>query len=338
MRVLVTGANGFVGRALCRKLSAGPGSFETRAAVRTPAAAGVIGWAGGAAPYGPPGQPGCEAVAVGSIGTATDWSGALREVDAVVHLAARVHAMSESRDALHALETYRSVNTAGTLGLARQAIDAGVRRFVYVSTIKVNGDISGVEPFDEACTPSPVGPYAVSKWEAEQALNQLAADSGLELVIIRPPLVYGPGVGGNFRSLLALIDRALPLPLASVGNRRSLISLANLVDALTACLTAPAASSSTYVVCDDECVSTAKLIRMLSQTLDRPARLFPAPAAGLRLMGRLLRQGDKLDRLTESLEIDGSKIRRDLGWRPPQTLSQGLEAAAIWYQLERPGL
>lgn len=299
-RVLVTGANGFIGRALCLALAVG---FTVRRAVRV-----------GATP---------ETFAVGDIGPDTDWRAALKGCAAVVHLAARVHVRRETTEDAEA--AFHTVNTEGTLNLARQAAAAGVKRFVFVSSIKVNGEGRAI-PYTEADPAAPQDAYARSKWAAEQGLWAIARETGLEIVVLRPPLVYGPGVGANFQRMLAWVARGWPLPFGRVKNRRSLLFVDNLVDAIAVCLAHPAAAGKTYLVSDGEDVSTPELIRRLAEPLGRTARLPPLPPSWLAWAANLLGRGAELDRLLGSLAVDSGAIRRDLGWRPPFTLDQGLEA------------
>ena len=309
MKFLITGANGFVGRALCKELS--QKGYAVRAAVRSENVK----------------FNDIERTVVGAIDGKTDWMNALQDVDAVIHLAARVHVMSdESSDPL---AEFRRINTAGTERLARSAAASGVRRFVYVSSIKVNGEATCAgKKFSESDTPKPQDSYGISKWEAEQALHRVAAETGLEVVIVRPPLVYGAGVKGNFAQMLKVLTKGIPLPLASVDNRRSLIYVENLVDALIICAAHPAAAGQTYLVSDGEDVSTPDLLRQLGTAMGHPAHLFPCPQALLRLAGRLLGKADQIERLLGSLQVDSGKIRRELNWIPPFTLQDGLRLTA----------
>ena len=308
MKFLVTGASGFVGRVLCTEL------------LRREHALSVALRSG----KGDSKQPG--QFVVGEVNAKTDWQLALNSVDVVVHLAARVHVMRD--DASNPLEEFRSVNVFGTENLARQAARAGVRRFVYVSSIKVNGEQTSDTPFSEADKAAPQDPYGISKWEAEQALHRVAKETGLEVVIVRPPLVYGAGVKGNFAQMLSVLKRGVPLPLASVENRRSLIYVENLVDALILCATHPAAAGKTYLVSDGEDVSTPELLRRLGAEMGHPARLFYCPAALLKFAGLFAGKSDQIDRLLGSLRVDSGKIRRELDWAPPCTLQQGLQMTA----------
>lgn len=318
--MLVTGANGFVGRALCAKaISRG---HQVRAAQRNHASLVISG---------------CEIAKVSNITINTDWTDALLGVTTVIHLAARVHVMHD--DANDPLEEFRRVNVAGTEHLARAAAASGVKRLVYVSSIKVNGEATYTyddNKFTEADAPYPQDPYGISKMEAEQALHGIAQDTGLEVVIVRPPLVYGAGVKGNFAQMLKILAKGIPLPLASVHNQRSLVYVENLVDVLMLCATHPAAAGQTYLVSDGEDVSTPDLLRQLGAAMGHPARLFSCSPALLKLAGRLTGKADQIERLLGSLRVDSGKIRRELDWIPPHTLRQGLQATAEWYRDEHP--
>lgn len=315
-KVLVTGANGFVGKALCAELQRR--GRHVRAVVRT-----------GNANLGA-----AEMMMVASIDGSTDWTKELRDVDIVIHLAARVHVMKET--AASHLAEFLETNSYGTANLARQAAEAGVKRFVYASSIKVNGEMTIAEqPFMESSQPAPQDPYAISKWEAEQELRKISGITGLEVVILRLPLVYGPGVKGNFASMLSVLSRSIPLPLASVRNKRDLIYVGNLVDSLIACSMHPSARGKTYLVCDGEAISTPELLSRLACALGVPSHLFPFPRALLRLAGRIAGKSAQVERLLGSLQVDSGKIRRELNWTPPYTLQQGLQATAEWYRNSR---
>jgi nucleoside-diphosphate-sugar epimerase len=303
LRFLVTGANGFVGKSLCVELFRQ--GYAVRAAVRS-ANLRIDDF---------------ERARVGSIDSGTDWTAALCGVDIVIHLAARAHVMKES--VADPLAEFLRVNLYGTENLARQAARAGVKRLVYMSSIKVNGERSTL-PFVESDEPNPQDPYGVSKCEAEQALHRVAAETGLEIVIVRSPLVYGPGVKGNFAQMLKVLRSGIPLPLASVRNLRSLIYVGNLVDALIACATHPAAAGQTYLITDGEDISTPDLLRRLGAAMGHPARLLPCSVALLRLGGRLFGKSEQVDRLLDSLRVDNGKICRELNWSPPCSLQQGL--------------
>ena len=312
-RVLVTGANGFVGEALCGELQAR--GFAIRAAVRS----------------GSLQVENAEMAAVGAIDGETDWNEALSDVEVVIHLAARVHVMHD--DAVDPLEAFRKVNVAGTEHLARSAAVNGIKRLVYVSSIKVNGETTyDGEKFTETQAPSLQDPYGMSKHEAEQVLRSVAEETGMEVVIVRPPLVYGAGVKGNFVQMLKVLANGIPLPLASAHNLRSLIYVGNLVDALILCARHPAASGQVYLVSDGEDVSTPDLLRRLGAEMKQPARLFSCPLPMLKLVGTLIGKSAQVERLLGSLQVDSGKIRRELNWIPPYTMQQGLQKTAVWYQ------
>lgn len=320
VKLLVTGASGFVGQALCAELLRH--GYSVRAANRT---------AHSSADRSGMHQ---EEVVVGTLDAHADWSAALAGVEVVIHLAARVHVMHD--EAASPLEEFRRVNTAGTERLARSAAASGVKRLVYVSSIKVNGE----ETADGRCytehdAPSPQDPYGVSKWEAEQVLQRVAKETGLEIVIVRPPLVYGAGVKGNFVQMLKVLAKGIPLPLASVNNLRSLIYIGNFVDALRLCAIHPAAAGQTFLIGDGEDVSTPELLHQLDVAMGHPARLLPFPPVLLRLAGRITGKSAQIDRLLGSLQVDSSKIRRDLDWQPPYTLQQGLRNTAEWFRDNR---
>ena len=318
MKFLVTGANGFVGKALCAELLRQGQSV--RAAVRSEHAP----------------IDDAEVVVVGTIDGGTGWGAALRGIDTVIHLAARVHVMKDK--AADPLAEFLKVNLYGTSNLAQQAASAGVKRFVYVSSVKVNGEQTTVNrPLLEADEPDPQDPYGMSKWRAEQDLQRIAHETGLGVVIVRPPLVYGPGVKGNFFSLLAAIDRGIPLPLAGAHNTRSLVYVGNLVDALIACATQAAAAGQTYLVSDGADVSTAMLVEKIAGALGRNSRSFYLPPGLLRAAASLLGRAEQMDRLFGSLRVNDEKLRRELGWSPPYTLEQGLRATADWYGSLRNG-
>ncbi|MEO8038669.1 MAG: SDR family oxidoreductase [Betaproteobacteria bacterium] len=310
MTILVTGAFGFIGGHVVDAISAR--GLATRLAVRNA------------------GPSNASIAMVGDIGPATDWSEALEGIDAVIHLAARVHVVRDT--AIAPLEAFRAVNVEGTRSLAIQAARAGVRRFVFASSVKVNGEATQGRAFTERDPPRPEDPYGVSKREAEDVLCEIAERSGLEVAILRVPLVYGSGVKANFLRMMHWIDRRIPLPLANVENRRSLVYLGNLVDAIVQCVRHPAAGGATFLVDDGEPVSTPQLLREIGVALDRPARLFPVPVAALRAMAVLVGRGEDASRLLGDLVVDSSLIRRTLDWKPPFTRQQGLAATAAWFR------
>ncbi|MDR2637611.1 MAG: SDR family oxidoreductase [Zoogloeaceae bacterium] len=307
MKILVTGAHGFIGGALCAFL-------ETRGhcvvrAVRQARSAGEV--------------------AVGEVDAGTDWHVALEDCEAVAHLAARTHVMREmARDPL---AEFRQVNCEGTLNLARQAAQAGARRFVYLSTIKVNGERTGEKPFSEEDAPMPGDAYAISKHEAEQGLRALARETNMEYVIIRPPLVYGPGVKANFARLMRWARRGIPLPLGAVRNRRSLVALDNLVSFIALCAErdeSPRAANQLFLIGDDEDVSTTELLRQAIRASGGKTLLLPVPPSWLRVAARLLGRTETASRLLDSLVIDSRKARHLLGWRAVTSLEETLRKMA----------
>ncbi len=267
-------------------------------------------------------------VGVGDIGPTTDWTHALQDVTCVVHCAARVHVMHEQ--ASEPIKLFRRVNTEGTLNFARQAAASGVRRFVFVSSLKVNGETTAPgQAFSAQGTPAPQDPYGISKWEAEMGLLALSAATGMEVVIVRPPLVYGPAVKANFASLMRVVRRGVPLPLGAVtANRRSLVALDNLVDLLITCTIHPAAAGQTFLVSDGEDLSTTELLRRVGHAVGKPARLIPVPSALLTLGARLLGKGAVSQRLLGSLQADISHTKTTLDWAPPVSVDEGLRRAA----------
>lgn len=304
-RVLVTGATGFVGRAFIRTLLHGA-EFEVIATARDVASASDL--PGGVVP-----------VAVGEISGETDWTRALPDVRTIVHLAARVHVMKEQ--AANPLDEFRRVNVEGTMQLARQAVAAGVRRFVYVSSVKVNGETG---TFSETDLPAPLDAYGVSKHEAEVALRDLASSSGLQVVVVRPPLVYGAGVKANFRALVNLVARGIPLPFGSIRNRRSFVAVDNLASFLRACVTHENAGNQTFFVSDGHDLSTTELLQHMARAMNRSVRLIPVPASllsvGLSLVGRRA----MAERLLGTLCVDISKARKSLEWVPPLSVDDAL--------------
>lgn len=310
-RILVTGASGFIGGALCAQILAHGLNVRgiTRSIRKLPA--------------------GVESMTVGEIDATTDWQEALAGCSIVVHLAARAHVMAETAE--NSLEEFRRINMKGTLSLARQAARHGVRRFIFISSIGVNGAETFSRPFSAGDLAAPHSPYAVSKNEAELALQALAVETGLEVVIVRPPLVYGPGAPGNFGSLMHWLRRGIPLPLGAIHNQRSLVALDNLVDLIVTCLTHPAAANQTFLVSDGEDVSTTELLRRMGRAMGHPARLVPVPTGLLKLAAILLGKRDVAQRLCGSLQVDIEKTRRLLDWTPPLSLDQGLRKAAKGY-------
>jgi len=300
--ILVTGANGFVGRRLVSVLT--EYGYPVRCAVRADEMA--------------------DSVAVGDIGPDTDWSAALDNMECVVHTAARAHIMKDP--AFDPLTEFRKVNTAGTLTLARQAAEAHVHRFVFISSIGVNGN-QNTKPFTEYDTPAPHDLYAISKFEAEEGLWEIQQDTGMEVVIIRPPLVYGLNAPGNFGSLVRLVEKGIPLPLGAIHNKRSLVALDNLVDLIVTCIDHPSAANQVFLAGDAEDVSTTELLRGVAKAMGKPARLIPVSAGILEFGATLLGKKAVAQRLLGSLQVDISKAREVLGWQPPISVYEGLRRA-----------
>ena len=304
MTSVVTGASGFVGRALCARLASRGETVRevTRATV-------------------------------GDLARVSDWTPVVAGSAVVYHVAGRAHVMNET--AADAAAAYHATNVDATLALARAAARAGVRHFVFVSSVKAGGEWSGPEPLRESDPPRPEDDYGRSKLEAERMLDALRSETSMHITILRPPLVYGPGVKANFLRLISAVDRGLPLPLGMIRNRRSLIYVENLVAAMTRCVEAGAAASRTFYVSDSEDVSTPELVRRIAAALGKRALLVPVPVTLFRIAGAVLRKKSAVDRLTSSLAIDTSAIRNALAWQPPFTLDDGLRATAAWYKQTR---
>lgn len=314
--ILVTGASGFVGRALHAELARR--GVPVRGAVRHV-----------------PAQPfeGATYVAGADLSPESNWGTALSGVDTVVHAAARVHVMNDT--ASDPLAEFRRVNVAGSATLATQAAAAGVRRFVFISSIKVNGERNvGGRPFVATDDPAPVDPYGISKWEAELELRRIAVTTGMEVVIIRPVLVYGPGVKANVAAMMRWLQRGVPLPFGAIHNRRSLVALGNLVDLVITCVTHPRAPGETFLVSDGEDLSTTALLRRMAAALGVSARLIPVPASVLRVATRILGRQDLGRRLFESLQVDITQTRERVSWTPPISVNDALRETASAF-LER---
>lgn len=308
---LVTGGSGFLGRALIQRLMQLP-YCAVVAPVRATSAVLPVG---------------ARALPLTTLNGTNDWSEALTDVDVVVHAAARVHVMKEV--SLDPLAAFREVNVEATLNLAREAAASGVKRFIYISSIKVNGE--GTRPgtaYRADDVPAPIDPYGISKLEAEQGLKLLAADTGMEVVIIRPVLVYGPGVKANFLSMMRWLYRGVPLPFGAVHNHRSLVAIDNLVDLIVTCSDHPAAANQVFLVSDGEDVSTTQLLRKLAGALGKPAILLPIPAWLMSGAAALLGKRALSDRILGSLQVDISKNRQLLGWTPPVPLDKALGQTA----------
>lgn len=318
MKVLLTGATGFVGRGVLARLRQ-----EDDVQVRVSQRGIAAQW-----------PDGVEVAQIDGLSVAQSWAQALCGVDVVIHCAGRVHVMDER--AADPLAEFRSVNVEATRHLAQEAAAAGVKRFVFVSSIKVNGEETAPGlPFTADAAPQPQDPYGQSKLEAEQALFAVAAQTGLEVVVVRPPLVYGPGVKANFASLMRALQRRLPLPFGAIDNRRSLVARDNLVDLLLLCAQHPAAAGQVFLVSDGEDLSTAQLCRGLSKALGVCPRLLPVPSGLLHLLGLLTGRSQQVQRLLGSLQVDISATRRQLGWIPPVSVEQALREAAKEFSQEQ---
>ncbi|RWU17775.1 NAD-dependent dehydratase [Pseudomonas alkylphenolica] len=316
--ILVTGGSGFVGKSLLKRLDEEP-VWTPRALVRQQPESRL---------------PGVDYRLFTELSDIDRATGYFEGVDTVIHLASRVHVMQET--AADPLAEFRRVNVEGTLGLARAAVEAGVRRFVFVSSVKVNGETTdGRPPFDADEAPAPLDPYGISKHEAEEALRHLAAQTSLEVVIVRPVLVYGPGVKANFRSMMSWLNKGVPLPFGAIHNKRSLVSVDNLVDLLVACINHPAAANQTFLASDGEDLSTTELLRRLGTALGKPAKLLPVPAALIKGGAKMVGLGSLSQRLCGSLQVDISKTRELLGWTPPLGVDQALRATAVNFLKEQ---
>lgn len=316
-KVLITGATGFVGSALMDELKKSS-NVKVISTVRR----GSTSVDGGT-------------IVVGNIDGSTDYSSAINGVDVVIHCAARAHIMKD--ESTEPLAEYRKVNLEGALNLAKQAIKAGVKRFVFISSVKVNGEFTSLDtPFKADDIHNPQDPYGISKFEAEAQLLALGQEAGMEIVIIRPPLVYGPGVKANFASLLKLVSKGYPLPFGCIdGNKRSLVSLKNLVDLIVTCINHPKAANQVFLVSDDYDLSTASLIKHMSQALGKSSRLLPVPLWCYNIAGKLTGKSDVVDRLLGSLQVDITHTKNTLGWAPPQTLEEGFKETAEAFLLNK---
>ncbi|MDB4700232.1 SDR family oxidoreductase [Akkermansiaceae bacterium] len=345
MKVLVTGPSGFVGRKVCKRLLAD--EIDVRGAWRKTS----------------PLADGYESVVVGNIDGSTDWSNALKGIDAVVHLAARVHIMDDT--AADPVAAFREVNVDGTGRLAEEAAKSGVKRFVFISSIKVNGEVtlqssdrrseggsqtsevSGerrraknqeVSPenssagFSESDQPCPQDPYGQSKYEAEVTLRKIEASTGMEVVILRPPLLYGPGVKANLLKLIHWVDKGIPLPLGGIQNKRSLLSLTNFADVISKCLIDPRAGGRTFTVCDGDDISSAELVERVAKALGKAPRLITVPEWLMKCAGKLTGNSEQVQRLCSSLQVDSSHVRERLDWKPPVTMDEELGKVARWYR------
>ncbi|MHC8298790.1 UDP-glucose 4-epimerase family protein [Pseudomonas sp. ZS1P83] len=310
-KILVTGASGFVGSALIMRL-AGLLSYDVVAVVRS-------------SDFKFPSR--VVECKVDSLSRDTDYCSALTGVDVVVHAAARVHVMNDL--ASDQLAMFRLVNVEGTLNLARQAASCGVKRFIFLSSIKVNGEGGrSTRPFTADDIPNPADPYGISKFEAEAGLNKISESSGMQIVIIRPPLVYGPGVKANFKTMMSWLNRGIPLPFGAVFNKRSLVAIDNLVDLISVCLEHPNAANEIFLVSDGQDLSTTELLHHLARSLGKPARLIPVPVWLMRIAAIMLQKRSLSTRLFDSLQVDISKTKNLLGWSPPVDVDEALYSTA----------
>jgi nucleoside-diphosphate-sugar epimerase len=310
--VAVTGANGFIGRELVNRLSSE--GFAARALLRKMAQES---------------PPGVEQYIIGDLDSESDFGLALSEATTIVHLAARVHEMNEDYEKAYPL--YERLNTQATLNLARSAAKLKVRRFIFLSTAKVNGERTQDNAFSENDQACPSGPYAISKWKAEQGLRRISQESGLEVVILRPPLVYGPGVGGNFLRLMDLVSRARVLPLGNLDNKRSMVGLGNLTDMVLRCITHEQAAGETFFVSDGQDLSVTELIRLIASGLARRCILLPTPKRALQILAVLAGKQAVVQRLVDSFQVDIRKAKRLLNWEPSTAVHSELARTLQWY-------
>jgi nucleoside-diphosphate-sugar epimerase len=308
LNILITGATGFVGSRLMAVDSRYAGNLMLRGAFRSAERTFI---------------PFKNGISIGNIDANTTWLEALQNIDVVVHLAARVHVMHENE--ANALSAYRQINVDGTLNLARQAAAAGVHRFIFLSSIKVNGEetVPG-ECFSENSTPNPLDPYGVSKYEAEEGLKALCKRTGMGYVIIRPPLIYGPGVKANYQRLIHAVKKGFPLPFGFINNKRSMLALDNLIDFIVLVVNDPRAANQTFLLSDGEDLSSKELVIKIASALGLAPRVLPVPTILLRLLGVLLGKREMVNRLLGSLQIDSSKARKLLGWIPPISVDEGI--------------
>lgn len=314
-KILLTGGSGFVGKAVYQSLLA-TNAYKVILPLRDRAFDSI---------------PSENVVKISAIDAETDWKNILKDINVVIHSAARVHVMNEtSKDPL---TEFRRVNVEGTMNLARTAAAAGVRRFIFISSIKVNGEqTNSGQTYKADDIPAPVDPYGISKMEAELALKSLAKDTGMEVTIIRPVLVYGPGVKANFLNMMKCLNKSIPLPLGAINNKRSLVALDNLVDLIVTCIDHPNAANQIFMVSDGEDLSTTQLLRRLGTALAKTTHLLPVPMFFLEIGARLLGKSLIAQRLCGSLQVDINKTRDLLGWTPPITVDQALYKTANHFQ------
>lgn len=318
--ILLTGATGFVGNAVLKQLMQQPEMAIRTYGRRAPA------WVNDNCAVDD--RPQIISHVMGEISAVADYAPALADVDVVIHCAAQAHVMNHLVN--NGVDIYRDINIDSTLHLARQAITAGVKRFIFISSIKVNGESTIYsQPFTHDCAAAPEDAYGRSKQAAEDGLRQLVANSGMDLVIIRPPLVYGPGVKGNFSSLLAIAKKNLPLPLGAISNQRSMVALANLVHLIITCISHPQAANQTFLVSDDDDISTTQLLEMMTRAAGKSPRLLPVPMRWLRLLGHVTGKQAVIERLCGNLQVDISHTKHTLGWLPPLSVEEGIRRCFI---------
>lgn len=306
--ILLTGASGFIGKSLASKLG-----NHVRCVIRS---------------YGDNIPPDSEVFYIDSISPETIWSGAFIGIDVIIHLAGRAHVLDDATE--HSLNNFKFINTYGTIRLASEAAKNGVKRFVFLSSIGVNGDHS-LKPFCEADDPSPASPYAISKLEAEEGLRKISKETGMEVVIIRPPLVYGPNAPGNFTRLLCMVHKGIPLPFSNIKNKRSFISLDNLVDFILLCASHPKAANETFLISDGEDISTYDLIYLLAKTMNKPCYSFPLPFFLIIKVAEIFNKKREAIKLLASLQIDSSKANRIVDWVPPVDIREALRQTVIHF-------
>ena len=315
MKICVTGASGFIGKALCVQLL--KEQYSVVATVRNTKLPSLSA------------QKNLKISEIANIDINSNWSEILSGINCIIHCAARVHVIKESE--VDSLSIYRRINVEGTRNLAQQAFSAGVKRLIFLSSIKVNGENTNGSYFKHTDTPFPKDAYSISKWEAEQVLQEISKQTGLEVVIVRVPLVYGKEVKGNFLHLLNIVAKGIPLPFSKVKNLRSFLGLDNLINFLIHCIHHPKASGQTFLLSDGEDISTCDLIKKLAKGMQKPSRLFPAPIFFLRFLGRVLSKSLEMDRALNSLQIDSSFTFKFLGWKPTASINEGLHKTVQWY-------
>jgi len=312
-KILITGSTGFVGQKLCKKLISA--NYSIREAVRSNSEK----------------QLGIKEIFnVGEIDKSTNWSASLQDIDCVIHCAARAHVMNENK--LDTLATYRKVNVDGTRNLAEQCAKAGVKRLIFLSSIKVNGEKTKVSfSFRHDDNPKPEDAYGISKWEAELALQKVSKKYGIEIVIIRAPLVYGPNVKGNFLKLINIAARRIPLPISRVNNVRSFVGVENLIDLISCCIKHPAAAGKIFLVSDNKDMSTPELLKKIGKAMGKCQYFIPLPVSILQFLGAIIGKSSEIERLVSNLQVDCNNTFEVLGWRPPVNSDDAITETIKWY-------